>query len=127
MAMSGIDFSNSTESGLTVFDGKPGKGVVTRLVIDGESGKVRFPKPLDSGNLVLKLLTISYIVFRMFISTFFFFFFFFGSTLLYVVYVSTCICIRNKLCFVFCNITTSKYGFVSLLPAAESTTRLASS
>ncbi len=41
VAMSGIDFGNNTGTGISVIEGKPGKGVVTRLVIDGKSGKVR--------------------------------------------------------------------------------------
>lgn len=38
--MEGIDFGNTTDSGTSVFEGKPGKGVLTRLVISGQSGKV---------------------------------------------------------------------------------------
>jgi len=40
VAMTGIDFGNNIDSGTSVFEGKAGKGVVTRLVIDGKSGKV---------------------------------------------------------------------------------------
>ena len=40
VAMSGIDFSNSFESGKSTFDQQPGRGVVTRLVIDARTGKV---------------------------------------------------------------------------------------
>ena len=40
VAMTGIDFGNSTESGISIFEGKAGKGVVTRLVIDGKTGQV---------------------------------------------------------------------------------------
>lgn len=40
VAMEGIDFGNTTDSGTSVFEGKPGKGVLTRLVISGQSGKV---------------------------------------------------------------------------------------
>ncbi len=41
VALTGIDFGNNTDSGTSVFEGKPGKGVVTRLVINGKTGKVR--------------------------------------------------------------------------------------
>ena len=40
VAMEGIDFGNSTDTGISVFEGKPGKGVYTRLVIEAKSGKV---------------------------------------------------------------------------------------
>ena len=38
--MTGIDFSNSFESGSSIFERQPGKGVATRLVIDGRTGQV---------------------------------------------------------------------------------------
>lgn len=40
VAMTGIDFSNSFESGKSIFERPSGKGVATRLVIDGTTGKV---------------------------------------------------------------------------------------
>lgn len=40
VAMTGIDFSNSFESGVSIFERQPGKGVATRLVINGNTGQV---------------------------------------------------------------------------------------
>ena len=40
VAMTGIDFSNSFESGVSIFERQSGKGVATRLVINGKTGKV---------------------------------------------------------------------------------------
>lgn len=39
VALTGIDFSNSLDSS-NLFEGEPGKGVVTRLVIDAKTGQV---------------------------------------------------------------------------------------
>ncbi|DBB06748.1 hypothetical protein WJX82_009214 [Trebouxia sp. C0006] len=41
VAMTGIDFGNNIDSGTSVFEGKAGRGVVTRLVINGQTGKVQ--------------------------------------------------------------------------------------
>lgn len=43
VAMTGIDFGNNIDSGTSVFEGKAGRGVVTRLVINGQTGKVHSP------------------------------------------------------------------------------------
>lgn len=39
VALTGIDFSNSLDSS-NLFEGEPGKGVVTRIVIDAKTGQV---------------------------------------------------------------------------------------
>lgn len=51
VALTGIDFSNSLDSA-NLFEGEPGKGVVTRLVINTKTGQVRlawlFIVPLEA-------------------------------------------------------------------------------
>lgn len=53
VALTGINFSNSFESGASIFE-KPGKGVLTRLVINGNTGQVsRLTSPFSSAQPAL--------------------------------------------------------------------------
>ena len=55
VALTGINFSNSFESGASMFE-KPGKGVLTRLVIDGKTGQVSHLPTLHQAAVLLLLL-----------------------------------------------------------------------